>query len=447
MKKQLVATLAAAMILGVAGTSFAASNPFVDVPAKHWSYDSVTKLAQAGVIDGYGDGTFKGDKTVTRYEMAQMVAKAMGNEGKATAAQKAEIQKLQAEYADELDKLGVRVSKLEKNQPNLKFNGQFALRYTAKDDEANTDKSTAARYRLRLEAKATVDENTTFGMRFATNSANRTQNAYGLPKNGGWTTFGTQDVAASNDSAVIDRVFLNSKMGVFNVTAGRQALLLGTTQAIADAGNNNFDGVRITTNIGKVNAAINHGRFIAQKDIDSLELSSKTGKFSYGAGYAQLKDNATKIAPTQTLGKEMLKLQYANFAYKFDNKFSLTGEAGENKADYAKANNKFYNVLAKIGDQALDAKGKQNFVVQYYEVGANALALDYAAGINNSYSAGGLTTLDTTGTTTKFSGLDLSYNRGLSKNLFSEFHYVKIDDKATSINDYDYFRVNLVSKF
>ena len=70
MKKSLIITLALVFVLGIAGTAFAAANPFVDVPAKHWSYDAVAKLAAAGVIDGYNDGTFRGDKTLTRFEMA-----------------------------------------------------------------------------------------------------------------------------------------------------------------------------------------------------------------------------------------------------------------------------------------------------------------------------------------------------------------------------------------
>ena len=73
MKKSLV--LAMAMALGVSATAFAA-NPFSDVPAGHWAYASVSKLAAAGIVDGYPDGTFKGDNLMTRYEMAQIVAKA-----------------------------------------------------------------------------------------------------------------------------------------------------------------------------------------------------------------------------------------------------------------------------------------------------------------------------------------------------------------------------------
>ena len=74
MKKSLV--FAMAMALGVSATAFAA-NPFSDLPAGHWAYGAVAKLAAAGVVDGYPDGTFKGDKTMTRYEMAQIVAKAL----------------------------------------------------------------------------------------------------------------------------------------------------------------------------------------------------------------------------------------------------------------------------------------------------------------------------------------------------------------------------------
>ena len=74
MKKSLV--LAMAMALGVTASAYAA-NPFSDVPAGHWAYDSVNKLAAAGIVDGYGDSTFGGDRLMTRYEMAQIVAKAM----------------------------------------------------------------------------------------------------------------------------------------------------------------------------------------------------------------------------------------------------------------------------------------------------------------------------------------------------------------------------------
>ena len=103
MKKSMVAALTAAMVMGAASTTFAAANPFSDVPAGHWAYDAVSQLAQDGIVDGYGDQTFQGDKNITRYEMAQMVAKAMAkaNSGaKVSGADKAALDKLAAEFSD-----------------------------------------------------------------------------------------------------------------------------------------------------------------------------------------------------------------------------------------------------------------------------------------------------------------------------------------------------------
>ena len=118
MKKSLV--LAMAMALGVTASAYAA-NPFSDVPAGHWAYDSISKLAAAGVIEGYGDDTFRGDRLMTRYEMAQIVAKAM--------AKGANVDKLAAEFADELERLHVRVAALEKNSDNVKLTGQNRYNY------------------------------------------------------------------------------------------------------------------------------------------------------------------------------------------------------------------------------------------------------------------------------------------------------------------------------
>lgn len=135
MKKSLVVILALVFVLSIAATALAApANPFVDVPAKHWAYDAVSKLAKAGIVDGYGDGTFRGDKTMTRYEMAQIVAKAMARSDKADAENKALIDKLAVEFAAELNSLGVRVAKLEANTstpygPSAKVYGDARTRY------------------------------------------------------------------------------------------------------------------------------------------------------------------------------------------------------------------------------------------------------------------------------------------------------------------------------
>lgn len=134
MKKTLTAALGAALVIGASSTALAATNPFSDVPRDHWAYDAVTQLAADGVVEGYGDGTFRGDRNITRYEMAQMVAKAMAKNDMSTA-DRALIDRLAAEFADELNNLGVRVSNLERNADMVKWTGE--LRYTYTKDSGN----------------------------------------------------------------------------------------------------------------------------------------------------------------------------------------------------------------------------------------------------------------------------------------------------------------------
>ena len=206
MKKSLV--LAMAMALGVTASAYAA-NPFSDVPAGHWAYDSVAKLAAAGVVDGYADGAFDGDKLMTRYEMAQIVAKAM--------AKGADCDKLAAEFAEELDNLGVRVAKLEKGADAVKINGQMRLRYQSHD---GGDDSTDLRTRLWVTGQ--INDN--------------------------WTYTGmlqsTQDVSDSDaeDDLVLNRAYLDGKIGGADVRVGRWDEI-PASGAVLDA---YVDGVKAT---------------------------------------------------------------------------------------------------------------------------------------------------------------------------------------------------------
>lgn len=164
MKKSLTTAITTALVIGAASTTFAAANPFTDVPSDHWSYDAVAKLAQEGVIEGYGDGTFNGNAHITRYEMAQMVAKAMSKSGLGVSDQ-ALVERLAAEYADELNNLGVRVANLEKKSDNVKIEGLLRLdgaktdmkgwSQSKQDDEAK--KHSSYKKRNQLEAKLRLD--------------------------------------------------------------------------------------------------------------------------------------------------------------------------------------------------------------------------------------------------------------------------------------------------
>ena len=158
MKKTLVSALTTALVVGAASTTFAAANPFSDVPADHWAYDAVSQLAADGVIEGYGDTTFRGNQNITRYEMAQMIAKAMAKTD-VSAADKALIDKLAAEFSDELNNLGVRVSNLERNADMVKWNGKAEYTYKSNRDKDANQKKNDDQLLFRLEPTAEVNSN------------------------------------------------------------------------------------------------------------------------------------------------------------------------------------------------------------------------------------------------------------------------------------------------
>ena len=155
MKKTLVSALTTALVVGAASTTFAAANPFSDVPADHWAYDAVSQLAADGVIEGYGDSTFKGNRNITRYEMAQMVAKAMAKN--TSGADKALVDKLAAEFAEELNNLGVRVAKLERNADMVKWNGKAEYTWQRTTVQGSKDAPDTNKLLFRLEPSAEVN--------------------------------------------------------------------------------------------------------------------------------------------------------------------------------------------------------------------------------------------------------------------------------------------------
>ena len=151
--------LTTALVVGAASTTFAAANPFSDVPAGHWAYDAVTQLAADGVIEGYGDGTFLGNRNITRYEMAQMVAKALARNPQGT--DRAALDRLAAEFADELNNLGVRVAELEKYADKVQWHGELRYRYWSRRVETSRDhkhKTNTENFQFRLLPTAEVND-------------------------------------------------------------------------------------------------------------------------------------------------------------------------------------------------------------------------------------------------------------------------------------------------
>ena len=151
-------------LFATAAFTVSAANPFADVDTSSWAYQAVSQLSDQGVVDGYPDGTFKGDKNVSRYELAQIIARLMAKEESLNDSQKAAVRKLSAEYAGELQSLGVRVKELEKKTGNLsnitEIRVQDIPRYdnVYKDNKSSHDELSL---RVRLNTMANVNDRST----------------------------------------------------------------------------------------------------------------------------------------------------------------------------------------------------------------------------------------------------------------------------------------------
>ena len=261
MKKSLV--LAMAMALGVTASAYAA-NPFSDVPAGHWAYDSINKLAAAGVIEGYGDTTFGGDKLMTRYEMAQIVAKAM--------AKGANVDKLAAEFADELDNLGVRVANLEKKADNVKVTGELRYKYMSKKGDANENATFENDLRSRIWVTGQINDDWSY-----TGMIENTQDFYGESANTG------------DEDTSFARAYVEGKIGGLNVTAGRYNAFLANGNIYDDkvdgAEVSYGDKVKVTGFAGKA-TEVDGGNYAGG------ELAGAFGDLNLAAGYVNYKDLA-----------------------------------------------------------------------------------------------------------------------------------------------------------
>ena len=326
-KKSLV--LAMAMALGVTASAYAA-NPFSDVPAGHWAYDSINKLAAAGVIEGYGDSTFGGDKLMTRYEMAQIVAKAM--------AKGANVDKLAAEFADELDNLGVRVAALEKKADNVKVTGE--VRYLYKDIK---DDSYENNLRSRLWVNGQINDDWSYtGM---------IENTQYFDNNNG------------DEKTEFNRAYVEGKIGGLAVTAGRYNAFLANGNVyddLVDGAEVSYgDKVKVTGFAGKA-TEVDGGNYAGG------ELSTSFGDMNVAAGYVNYKDlgdvkdkdNAIwYVGADYTMGDVTLSGMY------------LKGDKSENGKDVTDVNTDGWTAgLTYKGAEASEA-GSWGLFANYYDQG------------------------------------------------------------------------------
>ncbi len=235
MKKILAMAAVAAL---AAGASAYAANPFADVSTSDWAYQAVADLSDQGIVEGYPDGTFKGQTNITRYEMAQIIARLMAKEDQYNAEQRATIDKLAGEYADELDSLGVRVSNLEKKVGNISWSGDARMRYQSNDNSG--DESWNGRIRINM--KGQVNDSTTVNARLSTDNVK----------------FDDGDNDADIGAEVLN---VNHDFGAWDVTLGRFGNSFGNQGGWLYGSSYGMDGAQIAAQFGKVNLAVGYGQF------------------------------------------------------------------------------------------------------------------------------------------------------------------------------------------
>ncbi len=262
MKKILAIAAAAAL---TAGVSAFAANPFSDVTPDDWAYQAVSDLSDQGVVEGYPDGTFKGERNVTRYEIAQIVARLMAKEDQLNGEQQATLNKLAGEYADELDTLGVRVSNLEKKVGNIYWSGDARMRY--QDKALDKDAWTG---RMRINVKGQVNDSTYVQGRLTTN-------------------MDFKDSGTDESKTYMDTLFVNHGFGKnVNVKLGRYANNFGDQGGWLYGDSNNFDGAEISYNNGKLWLATGFGQFNASAYEGLKTDDAYYARGAYDFGFAKL---------------------------------------------------------------------------------------------------------------------------------------------------------------
>ena len=413
MKKSLV--LAMAMALGVTASAYAA-NPFSDVPAGHWAYDSINKLAAAGVIEGYGDTTFGGDKLMTRYEMAQIVAKAM--------AKGANVDKLAAEFADELDNLGVRVANLEKKADNVKVTGELRYKYMSKQGDANVDKdgnhnSFENDLRSRIWVTGQINDDWSY-----TGMIENTQDFYGESANKG------------DEDTSFQRAYVEGKIGGLNVTAGRYNAFF----ANGNVYDTRADGVEVSYGskiqlkgfAGKGTDATwtdakNEDHDTSFGNYAGVELTGDFNKLGLTAGYVNFKDmfeDAKYEDDTKVVGEGLDNaIWYVGGSYDFDGNVAVSGMYLKGDASYK--------------DNDVKGVGSDGWTAGLTYKGAEASEAGSWGLFANYYDQGGMTyvahttdanTFDNDG----FKGYGVGANYTFAKNIVGTVAYYDTENKLNS---------------
>ena len=356
MNKKLVASLVATMAVGA--TAFAA-NPFVDVPSDSWAYNSVVELANSGIIQGVDGVHFQGERNITRYEAAEIVAKAMAHEDRANAEQRALINRLADEFSDELNNLGVRVSNLEDRVGNVKLTGDARIRYMKQGKALENDKSWQFRGRLRANAKINDRADAVLGMEYNTNF--------------GYNTAASASASsAGKDHFYVDRAYVNYALDnghKWNVMVGRYDYELGNNMGLIYG--NNFDGAQLKFADNKMAATVGYGKFKEGTLNDSKtaygELEGFFGGGSVAGSAVGVYYNDFNASSGVSAGDAKVWGAYASL--NFAKKFNLNAEAyrvNYDKASVADADG--FAAKLKYGKAKFDTPKSWDLWVNYINI-------------------------------------------------------------------------------
>lgn len=410
MKKTLL--LAAVMALGVNAGVYAA-NPFSDVPAGHWAYDTVNKLAAEGVIEGYPGGTYGGDRLMTRYEMAQIVAKAM--------AKGANVDKLAAEFADELDSLGVRVANLEKKSDNVRITGQIRYEYGDRNGdlkEKNSKVGSIAQHRLRTRifVNGNINEDWTYTGRFENNQI--------LSDIDGKSKGSTGD-----DDVTLNQAYVSGRLGGVKVIAGKTDHYAGNGFIYDDTAE------KIELSYGKDVKLTAYYGIPTDYGYDKMwgaSVDGKVGNLSLSAGYDKFQDalasidsygidNSAKTGTDNGIWNVSAK-------YKFDD-FTLGATYLHSDVDvynspYNDVDTDGYVISAGYKGADKNKPGSWGLFANYYDQGAGTfVAHTMYPGDWSYYVDEG------------FKGYMVGGGVTLAKNMVYQLHYYDLEGKESGLDD------------
>ena len=439
MKKTLVSALTTAMVVGAASTTFAAANPFADVPADHWAYDAVAQLVQDGVVNGYSaDGTFKGDQSMSRYEMAQIVAKAMAKADAADNNNKALIDKLAAEFSDELSNLGVRVADLEAKVDNVKWNGLVRYDWTHNNFEQSGDHVNGDTniIKLRLEPTMTINEN--------------------------WTAHARMDAVVDKDntgnanSKELKRLYVEGKYGKLDTKLGRFGTFSDATNGMVfDADVTGAEFTYTPSNAWKIKATAarynptsnlaygtdkhkdTDGKWVSDDSATywAIEADYTMGKWTAGAGYHNVMNTHTLQKGTEG-DESSFHIVDLGVSYAFDKNVKLRGDFawgnsvsggkylnGSGYSSYGNVSNNAYNIEVDYKGADAAVKGSWGAYLAYRQLAPFATpetTYDFGPGMDGLMS---------------IKGWEVGADYTFTKNIIATAKYFNGKDTALSGND------------